>query len=211
VPGRILIPGERHLARVLRQYVRHYNSHRPHQSRQQRAPGHTSAARPGRGRPAVRPPKTRRRRSNQRVSPRRMTTPSSGPCNSIFERHTIRQLGLRLARENPCWGSRRIHGELLVLGIKIAASTVWEILRQAGIDPAPAYTCWRSSSTPPAGYASWAQPLIPPHPGSPRPRRSRVSPLHARDEAVRGGCEDRRRRHRPALPATRPHYVRRRT
>ena len=37
---------------------------------------------------------------------------------------SIRLLVLRLARENPCWGYRRIHGELLVLGIKIAASTV---------------------------------------------------------------------------------------
>jgi hypothetical protein len=47
-------------------------------------------------------------------------------------------------RENPSWGYRRIHGELLVLGIKIAASTVWEILRQAGIDPAleRASTTW---------------------------------------------------------------------
>jgi putative transposase len=35
---RILIPGERHLAQVFRQYVRHYNSHRPHQSRRQRPP-----------------------------------------------------------------------------------------------------------------------------------------------------------------------------
>jgi len=47
---------------------------------------------------------------------------------------------LRLSRENPCWGYRRIHGELLVLGIKVAASTVWEILQQAGIDPAPERT-----------------------------------------------------------------------
>jgi hypothetical protein len=47
---------------------------------------------------------------------------------------------LRLARENPCWGYRRIHGELLVLGIRIAASTVWEILHDSGIDPAPERT-----------------------------------------------------------------------
>ena len=40
----------------------------------------------------------------------------------------------------PVLGYRRIHGELLVLGIKVAASTVWEILRQAGIDPAPERT-----------------------------------------------------------------------
>jgi putative transposase len=44
---------------------------------------------------------------------------------------------LRLARENSSWGYRRIHGELLVLGIKVAPSTVWEILHEAGIDPAP--------------------------------------------------------------------------
>ena len=50
---------------------------------------------------------------------------------------SIRLLVLRLAQENPSWGYRRIHGELLVLGIKVAASTVWEILRQAGIDPVP--------------------------------------------------------------------------
>jgi transposase len=53
---------------------------------------------------------------------------------------SIRVLVLRLARENNSWGYRRIHGELLVLGIKVAASTVWEILRKAGIDPAPQRT-----------------------------------------------------------------------
>lgn len=38
---------------------------------------------------------------------------------------SIRMLVLRLARENPSWGYRRLHGELLVLGVKVAASTVW--------------------------------------------------------------------------------------
>ena len=33
-----MILGERHLALVLREYVTHYNGHRPHQSRRQRPP-----------------------------------------------------------------------------------------------------------------------------------------------------------------------------
>ncbi|MFC0112159.1 integrase core domain-containing protein [Kibdelosporangium aridum] len=50
---------------------------------------------------------------------------------------SIRVLVLRLAKENPSWGYRRIHGELLVLGVKVAASTVWQILTDAGIEPRP--------------------------------------------------------------------------
>ncbi|MDH3756038.1 MAG: integrase [Acidimicrobiia bacterium] len=44
---------------------------------------------------------------------------------------------MRLAKENPTWGHRRIHGELIGLGRTIAASTVWQILKNHGIDPAP--------------------------------------------------------------------------
>jgi putative transposase len=49
----------------------------------------------------------------------------------------IRALVLRLARENPTWGYRRIHGELCRLGCGIGASTVWTILQRAGVAPAP--------------------------------------------------------------------------
>lgn len=52
----------------------------------------------------------------------------------------IRRLVVRLAHENATWGYRRIHGELARLGHRIAPSTVWTILRAAGIDPAPGRT-----------------------------------------------------------------------
>ena len=75
------------------------------------------------------------RRHAQRSRPRRPGRPRTV--------RSIRVLVLRLVRENPGWGYRRVHGELLVLGVKVAASTVWEILHDAGIDPAPE----RSSTT----------------------------------------------------------------
>ena len=49
----------------------------------------------------------------------------------------VRSTVLRLARENESWGYRRIHGELAGLGITVAPSTIWQILKTAGIDPAP--------------------------------------------------------------------------
>ncbi|GAA3981260.1 hypothetical protein GCM10022384_33070 [Streptomyces marokkonensis] len=53
---------------------------------------------------------------------------------------SIRHLVLRLARESPTWGYLRLHGELLVPGVKVAASTVREILWEARTDPAPERT-----------------------------------------------------------------------
>jgi len=49
----------------------------------------------------------------------------------------IRELVCRLARENPTWGYRRIHGELVGLGYTVCPSTVWNLLRAAGLNPAP--------------------------------------------------------------------------
>jgi putative transposase len=58
------------------------------------------------------------------------------PSTAVETRQTM----IRLARENPGWGYRRIHGELARLGITIVASTVWTTLKKAGIDPAPGRT-----------------------------------------------------------------------
>ncbi len=65
------------------------------------------------------------------TQPRRRRT--GGRCTAS----ELRQLVLRLASENPTWGYRRIQGELAGLGYQLAPSTVWLILKRAGIDPAP--------------------------------------------------------------------------
>jgi putative transposase len=66
------------------------------------------------------------------TSRRRPGRPSTGAA--------IRKLVIRIATENPVWGHRRVQGELIKLGHRIAASTVWQILHDAKIDPAPRRT-----------------------------------------------------------------------
>ena len=61
----------------------------------------------------------------------------------------IKQLVIRMATENPSWGHRRVQGELVRLGHRIAASTVWQILHEVGIEPAPCRSgpTWRQFLT----------------------------------------------------------------
>jgi putative transposase len=64
--------------------------------------------------------------------------PRTGPA--------VRALVLEMARENPGWGCRRIHGELTGLGHKLAPPAVGQILMDAGTGPAPRRTgqTWRA-------------------------------------------------------------------
>jgi hypothetical protein len=66
---------------------------------------------------------------------RRWTYPHARPGRPPVDKQ-IHDLVLRLAAENPTCGHRRIHGELIGLGYRVPASTVWKILNQAGVDPA---------------------------------------------------------------------------
>jgi putative transposase len=75
-------------------------------------------------------------RWHRQLLTRRWTTPPVRPGRPAIPAG-LRGMILRLATENPTWGYRRVHGELAGLGYRIGASTVWKILRNAGIDPAP--------------------------------------------------------------------------
>jgi len=82
---------------------------------------------------------------------------------------------LRLDAETPNWGYRRIHGEMRRLGYRIAASTVWKILRDGGRMPTPNRTgpSWSELIASQAhALVATAGRLSPSHPAPPGPTRS---------------------------------------
>ena len=82
---------------------------------------------------------------HRRLVARRWTRPPTPRTGRPPTPAELRRLVLRLDTENPTWGYRRIHGEMRRLGNHIAASTVWQILRNAGREPTPNRTgpTWR--------------------------------------------------------------------
>jgi putative transposase len=67
---------------------------------------------------------------------RKWTYPQRKPGRPPTGR-ALRELVVRLARENPPWGYQRIAGELLKLGVRLSPSTVRRLLASAGLQPAP--------------------------------------------------------------------------
>src|SRR2546426_11480011 len=75
-------------------------------------------------------------RWHRQLVARKWTRPHRPPGRPALDPE-IRELILRLARENPRWGYQRIRGELLKLGIRVSATTVGTLLRRHRLGPAP--------------------------------------------------------------------------
>jgi transposase InsO family protein len=84
-------------------------------------------------------------RWHRQLVDRRWTYPHRTPGRPPLEQ-SLRELILRLARENPHWGYKRIVGELNGLGILVSATSVRKVLLEAGLQPAPrrTHSSWRA-------------------------------------------------------------------
>jgi putative transposase len=82
---------------------------------------------------------------HRRLVARRWSYPHRRPGRPPINRD-VRELILRLARENSSWGYLRIVGELRKLGVGVSATSVRNILASAGLPPSPQrdLRSWRS-------------------------------------------------------------------
>ena len=84
-------------------------------------------------------------RWHRRLVTRKWTQPRHPGGRPALAEHVV-ALILRLARENPRWGYRRIQGELNKLGVSVSATTIRTVLLGNGLRPAPrrASVTWRA-------------------------------------------------------------------
>ena len=75
-------------------------------------------------------------RWHRKLVARKWTAPQRPPGRPALD-PGVRELILRLGRENPRWGYMRIRGELRKLGIRVSATTIATVLRRTGLGPAP--------------------------------------------------------------------------
>ena len=73
---------------------------------------------------------------HRRLVARRWTYSKRTPGRPPVDEATVAVV-VRLAQENPRWGYRQIQGQLLKLGVRLAASTVASIIKRHGLDPSP--------------------------------------------------------------------------
>jgi transposase InsO family protein len=73
---------------------------------------------------------------HRRLVARSWTYPHRSPGRPPIDGQT-KALVVRLAKENPRWGYRRIQGELAKIGLRLAASTIARIMKNHGLGPAP--------------------------------------------------------------------------